>query len=60
MPHDTLEATLRQLQDRLGDLATLNNIVIARLEEATKLLQPLKTVLTETRDAIDYTLALLS
>jgi hypothetical protein len=41
------------------DLSSLNNIVISMRASADRLLQPLKTVLIEARDAIDRVLPLL-
>ncbi len=59
MDETDLETALRQLQESLGDAATLNNIVIAIRANTQRLLEPLKSVLEEARDAIDRTLALL-
>jgi ABC-type transporter Mla subunit MlaD len=56
---DALGNALQQLQQSLGDAATLNNIIIGLRENTDRLLEPLKSVLEETRDAIDRTLTLL-
>jgi hypothetical protein len=54
-----LDAALTTLRDSLGDLSTLNNIVLSLRRDADRLKEPLTTVLPETRDVIDATLAIL-
>jgi hypothetical protein len=54
-----LAAALVALRDSLGDLATLNNIILGLRHNAARLLSPLATVLHETRDAIDHVLTLI-
>jgi hypothetical protein len=59
MEPDDLNAALVALRDSLGDLATLNDIIISIRRNADRLLDPLTSVLQETRNAIDRTLSVL-
>jgi hypothetical protein len=59
MEPDDLDAALIRLRDSLGDLATLSNIIISIRRNADRLLDPLTSVLQETRNAIDHTLSVL-
>jgi len=58
MPSD-LEQALVTLQDALSDAATVTNITLALRSYLTRLADPLRTILLETRDAIDHVLPLL-
>ena len=58
MPDD-LDTALDNLRQSLSDFSSLNNIVISMRASADRLLQSLKTVLIEARDAIDRLLPLL-
>jgi ABC-type transporter Mla subunit MlaD len=57
---DDLDRALDDLQRSLANLSTISSVVITLRQSATKLLEPLKSVLHETRDAIDVTLRHLS
>lgn len=59
MPDTDLDAALSALRDSLGDLATLNDIIISIRRNADRLLDPLTSVLHEARNAIDRTLSVL-
>lgn len=56
---DALGTALDALQRSLANVSTLNNIVIAMRENTARLLEPLKTVLQDAREAIDRLLPLL-
>jgi hypothetical protein len=54
-----LDAALIRLRDSLGDLSTLNNIILGLRHNAARLMEPMTAVLYESRDAIDHTLAVV-
>lgn len=57
--NDDLDAALIRLRDSLGDLSTLNNIIISLRRNTDRLLDPFTSVLQECRGAIDHTLSVL-
>jgi hypothetical protein len=51
-----LDAALVTLRDSMGDLSTLTNIILGLRRSADRLMEPMTTVLIETRDAINTVL----
>jgi hypothetical protein len=56
MPNDDLDVTLVALQQSLANLATMASIIVSIRRNADRLLEPLKGMLEEARDAIDQAL----
>jgi hypothetical protein len=59
MPAADLDAALLALRDSLGDLSTLNNIVLSLRRNADRLTEALTSVLHTCRAAIDAVLILI-
>jgi hypothetical protein len=59
MSDDDLDTALLALREAQANAATLTPIVINLRQNARQLLDPLKTVLEEARDALDHALTLL-
>jgi hypothetical protein len=56
MPNDDLDVTLVALQQSLANLATMASSIVSIRRNADRLLEPLKGMLEEARDAIDQAL----